>query len=313
MVDWAEQNSIAVNDRDELEEYINNGELLLVAEEMREKLGKTGFHDFMMEQFRQSKPKPTSTHQWLPKIPFSAVLTTNYDRLLEKTYEDSYKDASFHMFTNKDYPELAMALRSGEPYLLKTHGTIDRIETIVLGTKDYREVMHNNPAYRQYLRTLFSSKTVLFLGFGLTDPDLNLLLEEMRAIFHDYTTTHYALMNTKEVPSIKQKRFKKDFNIKILPYIPSASHHPEVEDFLKQLAREVKKIGKNGEDAKTLPQTNLSSGIGVSLKYSELEREVAERLLTYLEDRRALYSTVSSKCPKGVIKSIHEKGVGACQ
>jgi hypothetical protein len=114
----------------------------------------------------------------------------------------------------------------------------------VLGTTDYRELIHNNRAYRQYLSNLFSSNTVLFIGFGLTDPDLNLLLDELRSIFQGYNTTHYALMNTTDVKPIKQKRFEKDYNIKILPYTPSTAHHPEVEEFLKELAKEVNKVKK---------------------------------------------------------------------
>jgi predicted NACHT family NTPase len=78
----------------------------------------------------------------------------------------------------------------------------------------------------------------------LTDPDLNFLLDELRTIFHDYTGTHYALMNAEEFTPIKQKRFKKDYNIQFLPYTPSAPHHPEVEEFLKQLTTEVKKLKK---------------------------------------------------------------------
>ncbi|NIM11911.1 MAG: NACHT domain-containing protein [Candidatus Aminicenantes bacterium] len=240
MMDWGEQNRIAMDDRKELEEYIESGELLMAAEELRERLGKSAFHQFMMEVFLESKPEPTAAHQLLPKIPFSAVLTTNYDKLLEAVYVDP----SIPSFTHLDHAELSKALWSGEFYLLKLHGTIDRIESVVLGTTDYREVMHNNRAYRQCLSTLFSSKTVLFIGFGLTDRDLNLLLDELRSIFHDYTGTHYALMNTADVKPIKQKRFEKDYNIKILPYTPSAPHHPEVEVFLKELAKEVNKIKK---------------------------------------------------------------------
>jgi len=70
---------------------------------------------------------------------------------------------------------LEQALRSDDFYVLKVHGTIDQIDTIILGRSDYREVMHRSPAYQHHLATLFSTKTILFLGFGLTDPDLLML------------------------------------------------------------------------------------------------------------------------------------------
>jgi hypothetical protein len=119
MMDWGEQNGVKMDDRNELEEYIKSGELLMAAEELRERLGKSAFHQFMREVFLESKPEPTAAHKLLPKTPFSAVLTTNYDKLIEAVYINALKNASFHSFTHMDYPELSRALRSGEFYLLK--------------------------------------------------------------------------------------------------------------------------------------------------------------------------------------------------
>jgi hypothetical protein len=230
-----------MTDRDELERYIDHGELLLVAEEMRERLGKNDFRRFMAEIFRKPGLKPTATQMLLPQIPFAAALTSNFETLLESAYTIS-RGAAPHVFTHADYPELSAALRTGEFYVLKVHGTIDRIQTIVLGRSDYRDVMHANPPYRQFLTTLFSTKTVLFLGFGLTDPDLLLLLEELRATFKDYTAKHYALMCIGNISTIKQKRFEKDFGIEIIPYTTSRPDHPEVHIFLNDLLKQVRQV-----------------------------------------------------------------------
>jgi hypothetical protein len=53
--------------------------------------------------------------------------------------------------------------------------------------------------------------------------------------------------------------------------------------------------------------TGVSTPIGgISLEYDKSELRVAEELLTFLEDRRVLYSFVSEKCPGGVIVSVQE-------
>ncbi len=244
MLDWGEKNSITLNDRAELEDCINDGDLLTVAEEMRERFGRAAFHQFMVDKIRMPKPMPAPTHRLLPGIPFSAVLTTNYDKLIESVYEKTDEYASPHYFTHQEYPELSMAVRSGEFYILKVHGTIDRIETVILGKTDYRDIIYNNRPLHQYLLSLFSSKTLLFLGYSLNDPDLMLVLDELRATFKDYTVTHYALMNADEVSLLRQKRFRQDYGIQILPYSPSAPDHPEVGQFLEELAQAVKGSGK---------------------------------------------------------------------
>ncbi len=242
MLDWSEKHGVDMADRKELESYIEDGDLLLVADEMRERLGKDDFRRFMAEIFRKTGLKPTATHILLSEIPFAAALTSNYDTLLESAYTVANGGAAPHVFTHSDYPELSAALRTGEFYVLKVHGTIDRIETVILGRSDYREVMHADSAYRQHLMTLFSVKTVIFLGFGLTDPDLLLLLDELRATFKGYTGKHYALMNTRNIPSIKQKRFEKDYCIQIIPYTSSTPEHPEVKAFLTDLAEQVRQV-----------------------------------------------------------------------
>lgn len=242
MLDWSEKYGIDMADRKEMESYIEGGELLLVADEMRERLSGDDFRRFMVEVFRKSGIKPTKVHMLLPKIPFAAALTSNYDTLLESAYNIANNGTPLHVFTHRDYPELSASLRSSEFYVLKVHGTIDRIETIILGRNDYREVMHANPAYRQYLMALFSTKTVIFLGFGLTDPDLLLLLDELRATFKDYSGKHFALMSTRDFSGIKKNRFEKDYGIKIIPYTPSTYEHPEVITFLTDLADKVRKV-----------------------------------------------------------------------
>lgn len=240
MMDWSEHHGINTSDRSELEGYIQGGELLLVAEEMRERLGRDLFRRFLVEEFTKPNLKPTDTHRLLPCIPFVAALTTNYDTLIESTYTLAREGSPVHIFTQMEVPELSASLRSNEFYILKTHGTIDRIETVVLGRSDYRDITQTNQAYHSHLNTFFSTHTVLFLGFGLSDPDLLLFLDELRATFKNYTGKHFALMNAAEAPPIKQSRFEKDYGIHIIPYNSSAPDHPEVRMFLAGVVDQVK-------------------------------------------------------------------------
>jgi len=54
MLDWSETYSAKLDDRDELERYVEDGELLLTAEEMRERLGQDDFRRFMIERLLQN-------------------------------------------------------------------------------------------------------------------------------------------------------------------------------------------------------------------------------------------------------------------
>jgi hypothetical protein len=54
MPTWSEEHGRELAGRAELERYIDDGALLLVAEEMRERLEKDDFRRFMAEIFRKS-------------------------------------------------------------------------------------------------------------------------------------------------------------------------------------------------------------------------------------------------------------------
>ncbi len=234
LLDWAERHAVAVPDRADLEQAVAENKLLEVVQEMRELLGKEKFRQFMTNVFRHPGVRPTENHLLLSRIPFAAAVTTNYENLVESGYTQM-RGVTPHVFTHEDTPELSAALRHSDFFVLKAHGTIDRIETIILSREDYRRVMHSQPAYRDFLKAVFSTRIVLFIGFSLTDPDLLLLLDELRAVYDGYTGTHYALMDISNLSSVERRRFAKDYGIEIIPYTSSTPAHSEVTSFLKEL------------------------------------------------------------------------------
>ena len=224
-------------DQQDLLTAIQQGDLLAIAETLRERLRDDEFRRFLQDRIQGTRPKPTQAHRLLQRIPFGVQVTTNYDGLLEGAYALEHDGATLHTFTHQDVPELGAATRSGE-YLLKLHGDINRIDSVVLGTTDYRRIMQANPACRTHLTTLFTTRTVLFLGYGLADPDLMLVLDALREHFRDHTATHYALMPEDRAPAFKRDRWEKDHGIRVLSY-PPTDGHPEVQQFLESLASQV--------------------------------------------------------------------------
>lgn len=235
---WAEKHGVDLSeDKEEFTQLICQNKLLVAAEYLRERIGEQRFKRFMHSVFRDNTIKPSSVHTILPEIPFAAVLTTNYDVLLESAYA-KYQGVRPRTYTQMDTPELADLNVSNEFYILKVHGDIDRIETVVLGQKSYQQAMFASEAYRDFLRTLFMSRTVLFVGFSLNDPDLKLLFDELGTSFKNYGGFHYALMSTGEAGSIQRRRWDRDYRIHIIPYEASKGH-PEVYEILSEISEKV--------------------------------------------------------------------------
>ena len=84
VIQWCDENGVAIPFRDELPSRISNNDFLGVAQDLEEALD-TRLRNCLNSIF-SNQHEPTETHLLLPQIPFYAALTTNYDRLLESAY-----------------------------------------------------------------------------------------------------------------------------------------------------------------------------------------------------------------------------------
>lgn len=232
---WAESQGYPFQDRDEFASLLKDRstDLLMLAAELADQLGPR-YRQGLNSVFR-TPSRPTDAHQNLASIPFVGVITTNYDKLIETAWSMTGSSEPIVCTHAQDH-ELGGITAGDHPFILKAHGTIDQIDTIVLGRRDYQQLLQRG-AYQQCMSFLCAHYSWLFLGFSLTDPDLRLTLDTLHGIFGGHTSSHYALMPSGEAGSIVSRRFQKDNNITVIPYKPSSDSHPEVAEFLSMLRR----------------------------------------------------------------------------
>jgi hypothetical protein len=221
-------------DKAEVEQLIDKEKFLDAASDLTERMRETAFHDFMLKTFHKPGLTPKEVHTLLTQVPFNSIWTSNYDKLVETAYTIEKKESP-HVLTHKDAPELSAVLRNNKFHIFKPHGTIDQIETVILSRKQYRNLMHSNPAYSTFITSQLSSKTFFFIGFSLTDPDLLFSIDTLTAAFKGYTGTHYALMDATKISGVEIRRLLNDYGIQVIPYTPSDNTHPEVKIFLEKL------------------------------------------------------------------------------
>lgn len=290
-INWCQKHGIQVQDRDDIEDCIVKGELLLVAEEMREQMGRENFRRFICNSL-QTPTMPTAAHTLITELPFCAALTGNYDNILERAY--TVASLFPRIYTYNSTPELAAALRDSYFYILKIHGDVNNIESIIIGHKDYSDIIYNNKAYKQHLITLFSTQTFFFVGSSLNEPDLLLLLEEMQSAFRGYLGKHYALINSSGIPMLKLRHFENRYGIKTIPYVPSSPDHPEVIDILKKITQEVNRQQRTAipkYEKLTAPLDSLAMEVGIWLQ--ALRFQVAKPLIAVDDRTRELRAELS--------------------
>ncbi len=224
----------SVNVKD-LEQMISNDNLIMVAQEIQETIGKHDFGDFLQKLFRDKTVIPSSTHLLLPQIPFRSIMTSNYDNLIEGAYTLKNSGRIPNKFTQEDLLSISSPLRKDDFYIFKVHGDFDRPNSIVLGSRDYQKLFFRSPEYRQFLETLFSVYTVLFIGYGSSDPDLENVLERLSTIFDRTFDKHYILLPDNRFNFAEKKRLLLDKRLEVIEYEKDEGHS-QVDSFIQEIS-----------------------------------------------------------------------------
>jgi hypothetical protein len=206
---------------------------LMAAQEISDEFGREHFLGELVDVFERSPKKPTELHRALLELPFSLVVTTNFDQLIE----NQYAALNFEIpktYTHQDTADFADALWKGSFFVLKAHGDITRKTSIILTQKDYRTILYAAPGYRAVLSAIFTTKTILFMGVSLSDPETELLLGYLHDSFHGGGVYHYALVPRSEFNETVVNRWRKDYKVECLCYDATAGH-PEVLQFTREL------------------------------------------------------------------------------
>ena len=249
MLAYADDEGVRLPHRADVAREIENGDLLNVGDELRERLGEGRFQEILTELLGNRRAIPSEVHKELWNLPFASIITTNYDTLLESAYSGRKGDLPL-TFTPGDYSAVPISRRSGEPHLFKLHGSLNNPGSIVFGRADYRRLNLRTGRLYAYLMSVFSQNTVLFLGYSLTDPDLTVLLENMQEAYDKSTPTCYALVSNDAVSEFNGARLATNYNLQLIRYEPSDPSHPEVLDFLRGLSRAVRDRGVDSSETK---------------------------------------------------------------
>jgi hypothetical protein len=111
--------------------------------------------------------KPGNVHKAFCSIRFPIVCTTNFDFLLEKQYDSNPRYCRPLMYDQ----QLSIPNRGPGVQLLKLHGDVHHPERLVATEEDYDGFLQRYPLIATYLANLLITKTAVFVGFSLDDPD----------------------------------------------------------------------------------------------------------------------------------------------
>lgn len=137
----------------------------------------------------------------LPEIFDSCVVTTNFDRVLERVYESASRPFVEKATGKGNTSAFFRAIPAGQRYLLKLHGNIDSATERILKKAEYDSAYGDsggiNTTYPvpQVLRRLFTSYSFLFIGCSLAnDRTIRTLSHIAGEVGHENLPHHYAIL-----------------------------------------------------------------------------------------------------------------------
>lgn len=128
------------------------------------------YYQFLENALRLKEARPNPIDEEIFKIMPHHLITTNFDTLLEDT------QASNRGLYDVIHQDEDLLRYPSDRYIIKMHGDFTKPESIVLKEGDYLEYENTHPLISAFIRSLLINHTFVFLGYGLNDYNLNLII-----------------------------------------------------------------------------------------------------------------------------------------
>jgi len=201
-------------------------DLLLAASYGFDQLTAQEIGDFMRRECQFGTATPHEIHRRIVTLGPRCFITTNYDQLIEESLRKWRKDIPVRVVNNRQPFETADIIQARKlDFIFKPHGDIADIESIVLTREQYRRLLEGGEWKHalESLKTLLMTRRVLYIGFGLRDPDFVLIRDVLANTWKGGTRDHYAVVADPEDSEILF--WRKNYGIHLISYqtLPSAN------------------------------------------------------------------------------------------
>jgi translation initiation factor 2B subunit (eIF-2B alpha/beta/delta family) len=154
--------------------------------------GRSAVEVFLKKELGDPKQQPLPAHRLLAKLCLDCYVSMNFDGLLEKSLDD---DAIRYLSIIED--EDVSLLTGATIPVIKPHGSLDRPKTVCVATDETLNFIERIPVIAHLLTAMVANKTVIFLGFSLSDPDFINLIRYLKKTLGRHMPQNFAVVLNK--------------------------------------------------------------------------------------------------------------------
>jgi hypothetical protein len=169
---------------------------------------------------------------FLANFPFKSVFTTSFDDSLQRHFRLANRAVPTFLNTSEDLGTVDIDIL---PCIVKLHSDLDHTDTLVLTDSQYSRVRSASEFeyLRLFLKSYFANRRFLILGYSISDPDIQLLLEQVAWNLRRKTPI-YAIIADAEPD--ERARLKAQYNIEVISYRNRSGTHRELVSIFDALS-----------------------------------------------------------------------------
>lgn len=234
---------------------------LKIAEHFYLQYGRNTYYSKINEFFPPGS-QPNHLHDLILQLKPQHIVTTNWDNLLEKAIENRgelyFKVTSDHELASSPSSQL----------LVKMHGDLSQ-RNIIFKESDYLAYTDKFPLIENFIKSLFSTHVVLFIGYSISDYNLNQILSWIRNRTQDAPPSFTILTENK----ITLSEFNYLREKGVYPLLREDNNHSD----LNNIGLSTKSLGV----ANTLKKITHPENIEISDILAEIFSDVSQWKIVY--------------------------------
>lgn len=221
-------------DRTLASSLIAEKKFLDAAEVIVQAINRADYADAMRSMLEIPRFRQSVLHEHILNLDPKIAITTNFDQIYDRYCTSGAAAAGYNIVKHTE-AHLVQQLRSPTRTVVKAHGCISHTDNMVLTRSGYFEARRQYGHFFRVLDALCLTHTILFLGYGLSDPDIQLALENA-TISATSTNTHYFVAPSGTHPALRNAAARA-YNLTYVEY--PAGDYSYLDKSLEELVNRV--------------------------------------------------------------------------
>ncbi|WP_294285480.1 SIR2 family protein, partial [uncultured Chryseobacterium sp.] len=198
----------------EVKKYLNEDtketDALKIAQMLYNEKGEKEYNEILKKLIYKGFRRYNELHEIIFKLRPQHIITTNYDPCFEEVI--NLKGLPYSIVSK----DLDLPYAKFKNLLIKYHGDFEN-HNIVFKENDYLDFSKNHTLKEIFVKSLFSNKIILFIGYSVGDVNLKILIKDIQYILNKHHQRAY-LLNHNEMISESEIKYYENLGINIIKF-----------------------------------------------------------------------------------------------